>query len=55
MRKITKRTGEKQDFDFNKIEKAIRSAFSTKNSTNLEEEIQLVLKVVNDSVNILYN
>ena len=56
MRKIIKRDGTIQDFDFNKIEEAIRKAFKAENRnfTDEEQTIKLVLDVVRNSVDILY-
>ena len=57
MRKIIKRDGTIQDFNFDKIENAIRSAFnaSARHFTDEEKTIKLVLDVVKNSVDILYS
>jgi len=57
MRKIIKRDGTVQDFNFDKIENAIRSAFnaSARHFTDEEKTIKLVLDVVKNSVDILYS
>ena len=57
MRKIIKRDGSVQDFNFNKIENAVRSAFnaSARHFTDEEKTIKLVLDVVKNSVDILYS
>ena len=53
---VIKRDGTVQDFDFNKIENAIRAAFKSEDRgfTDEEQTIQLVLKVVKNSIDILY-
>lgn len=57
MRKIIKRDGTVQDFNFDKIENAIRSAFNASARHFIDEEktIKLVLDVVKNSVDILYS
>ena len=56
MRKIIKRDGTVQDFNFSKIENAIRKAFKAEGGNYSDEEktIKLVLDVVANSVDILY-
>lgn len=56
MRTITKRDGQIQEFDFNKIEKAVRSAFTAQNKhfTDDESVISLVLRVIQNSVDLLF-
>lgn len=56
-RTIIKRDGQIQEFDFTKIEKAIRSAFAAqeKHFTDDETVINLVLRVVKNSVDILFD
>lgn len=53
---IVKRNGEKQTFNFNKIESAIRKAYASlnKHTTDEEQMIKLVLDVVDNSMNILF-
>lgn len=56
-RTIIKRDGQIQEFDFTKIEKAIRSAFAAqeKHFTDDETVINLVLRVIKNSVDILFD
>ena len=56
MKTITKRNGEIQEFDFSKIEKAVKAAFAAQKTHFTDEEatISLVLKVIENSVNILF-
>ena len=56
-RTIIKRDGQIQEFDFTKIEKAIRSAFAAqeKHFTDDKTVINLVLRVVKNSVDILFD
>lgn len=53
---ITKRDGSLEEFNFTKIENAIRAAFKAENSgfTDEEKSIKLVLEVVKNSTDILF-
>ena len=53
MKTIKKRNGKIEEFDFSKIEKAVRAAFDTVDSKFWDEKaIQTVLGVIEDSINI---
>lgn len=56
MNLITKRNGEKQEFNFSKIENAVRSAFAAKEKklTDDEQSIELILRVIKNSIDILF-
>ena len=57
MRIVTKRNGDQQPFDFNKIEKAVRSAFLSiePKYQNKEDSISFVLNVIEHKLDTLFS
>lgn len=53
---IIKRNGQRQLYDFNKIERSVRSAFETlpSHADDEEKSIQLILRIIKNSVEILF-
>lgn len=52
--RIVKRDGTLEDFNFAKIENAIKAAFKAEGFINEEESINRVLRVVKNSTDILF-
>lgn len=53
MKTIVKRNGEKEEFNFSKIEKAVRAAFDSAKSKIVDEEtIQICLNVIKDTIKV---
>lgn len=51
---ITKRDGSLEEFNFSKIENAVRASFKAEGYNNEEEAIKTILQVVKNSTDILF-